>query len=249
MGTSIHIKPQYKKRICFLTDSIFSIGGVQRVTAVIAKELTKDYDVTIVTFDRPDMQDTTLYGLSEASVNYRFFRYPKIGKVKKWLCKAYSGYYRKMQLHGKVASNLYALSSFPSELREALTQELLQGHYDTIIGVHAPLAARLATLMSQLPDTRCIGWIHNSFEALFSPASRYIGPDLKRHYFYQFRRLHVTVCCASTMLTAIRRTRASSSRLSSTIHSRYSLESRQQAAPSVSWLLAGSHVFTKGSTY
>ena len=32
------------KRICFLTDSIFSFGGVQRVTAVIAKELAKDYD-------------------------------------------------------------------------------------------------------------------------------------------------------------------------------------------------------------
>ena len=39
------------KRICFLVDSIFSIGGVQRVTAVIAKELAKTYDVTIVTFE------------------------------------------------------------------------------------------------------------------------------------------------------------------------------------------------------
>ena len=34
-------------------DSIFSYGGVQRVTAVIAKELAKDCDVTIVTFDNP----------------------------------------------------------------------------------------------------------------------------------------------------------------------------------------------------
>ena len=41
-----------KKRICFLMDSIFSIGGVQRVTAVIAKELAKECDVTIVTFDK-----------------------------------------------------------------------------------------------------------------------------------------------------------------------------------------------------
>ena len=45
------------KKICFLTDSIFSFGGVQRVTAVIAKELCKDYDVTIVTFDKPEMKD------------------------------------------------------------------------------------------------------------------------------------------------------------------------------------------------
>ena len=46
-----------KLRICFLVDSIFSIGGVQRVTAVIAKELSKCYDVTIVTFDKPETKN------------------------------------------------------------------------------------------------------------------------------------------------------------------------------------------------
>ena len=64
------------KKICFLTDSIFSIGGVQRVTAVIAKELAKDFDVTIVTFDKPDTKNTTLYGLEEANIHYRFLAYP-----------------------------------------------------------------------------------------------------------------------------------------------------------------------------
>ncbi len=181
------------KKVCFLVDSIFSFGGVQRVTAVIAKELAKDYDVTIVTFDHPDSKDTTLFGLSESPVKYRFFSYPSVGKLKKQLCKAYSGLYRKARLQGLFASNLYAHSSFPSELRMALADELRQGHYDTIIGVHAPLAARLATLMPLLPGVRCIGWIHNSFEALFSPSSRYIGPELKRHYVYQFRKLHATV--------------------------------------------------------
>lgn len=181
------------KRICFLTDSVFSIGGVQRVTAVIAKVLAKDYDVTIVTFDRPDHEDTTLYGLQEADIKYRFVSYPAVGRMKRLLCKTYSAFYRMMQPQGRQFSNLYARSSFPSELRKALLQELRQGHYDTIVGVHAPLAARLATLMPQLPGTRCIGWIHNSFEALFSPSSRYIGPDLKRHYVCQFRKLHATV--------------------------------------------------------
>ncbi|MBR1394126.1 MAG: glycosyltransferase [Prevotella sp.] len=181
------------RRICFLTDSIFSIGGVQRVTAVIAKELAKTHDVTIMTFDKPDSKDTTLYGLQEADINYRFISYPTVGRLRRLLCKGYSGFYRKMQPQGRFASNLYARSSFPSELREVVIRELQQGHYDTIIGVHAPLAARLATLMPHLPGVRCIGWIHNSFEALFSPASRYIGPQLQRHYVYQFRKLHATV--------------------------------------------------------
>ena len=38
-----------KKRICFLTDSIFSIGGVQRVTAVYV-QLVNPYDIDEIGF-------------------------------------------------------------------------------------------------------------------------------------------------------------------------------------------------------
>ena len=185
------------KRICFVVDSIFSIGGVQRVTAVIAKELAKDNDVSIITFDKPELEDTTLYNLKEASITYRFFRYPEINKLKSYLCKAYSGLYLKLQPQCKWCSDLYAHSSYPSELQNALLMELKQGQYDVVIGVHAPLAARLATLKKHLPGTKCIGWLHNSYEALFGEKSHYfIGAKRRRHYIYQFRKLdNVVVLC------------------------------------------------------
>ena len=78
------------KKICFLVDSIFSIGGVQRVTAVIAKALASDYDVTIVTFDEPSKEDTSMYDLQTAPIQYRFFKYPQVSKWKNFCCKAYS---------------------------------------------------------------------------------------------------------------------------------------------------------------
>ena len=184
------------KRICFLVDSIFSYGGVQRVTAVIAKELAKTYDVTIVTFDHPKDKDTSLYELDEAPIHYRFFAYPSVGSIYQKACKAYSGFYLKNGLQSKWASNIYAHSSFPRPLRKALTKELQQGNYDIIIGAHAPLASRLATIKRHLPNVKCIGWIHNSFKALFNKGSHYIGPERKRHYVYQFRKLdHTIVLC------------------------------------------------------
>ena len=184
------------KRICFLVDSIFSYGGVQRVTAVIAKELSKTYDVSIVTFDHSEDKDTSLYGLDEATIHYRFFAYPSIGSYHNKICKAYSGFYQKYGLQSKWASYLYARSSFPTPLRKALTKELRNGHYDAIIGVHAPLAGRLATMKRHLPKVKCIGWIHNSFEALFSEGFIYIGAARKRHYVFQFRKLdHTIVLC------------------------------------------------------
>ena len=185
-----------KKRICFLTDSIFSIGGVQRVTAVVATALSADYDVTIVTFDPPATADLTLYHLGETSISYRFFAYPKLSKVENTLCKAYSAFYQKVLPQSQWTSWLYGHSSFPPTLRRALTRELKAGSYDVIIGVHAPLAGRLATIKSQLPGVKTIGWVHNSFEALFGAQFRYIGAGRKRHYVYQFRRLdHVVLLC------------------------------------------------------
>lgn len=184
------------KRICFIVDSIFSIGGVQRVTAVIAKELAKDYEVSIVTFDNPEQYNNTLYGLHEANIQYRFFSYPQVGKSKQILCKLYSGFYLKLKLQSKWTSDFYAHSSFPSELRHALITELKQGRYDTIIAVHAPLAARLATIRKHFPNTKLIGWLHNSYEALFGNTSLYIGKERKRHYIYQFKKLNqVVVLC------------------------------------------------------
>ena len=184
-------------KICFIVDSIFTIGGVQRVTAVIAKELAKEHDVTIVTFDNAEQKDTSLYDLHEASIKYRFFSYPKVSSTKKKICRTISGIYLKSQLNARWCSDIYAHSSFPSELRISLAAELQQGNYDVIIGVHAPLAARLATLRKQLPNTKLIGWLHNSYEALFGDNSHYyIGAKRRRHYIYQFRKLdNVVVLC------------------------------------------------------
>jgi len=184
------------KRICFIVDSIFSIGGVQRVTAVIAKELAKEYDVTIISFDSVDKKKVSLYGLDEVNINFQFFSYPTIGFLWNKLCKAYSGFYQKYRPESKIASNLYAHSSFPYPLRNALTKKINEGNYDIIIGVHAPLAGRLATMKKKLHGVKTIGWIHNSYEALFGNVFRYIGASRKRHYVYQFRELdHVVLLC------------------------------------------------------
>ena len=85
-----------KKKVCFVVESIFSVGGVQRVTAVLAKELAKDCDVTIVTLDKPIAKDTSYYSLNEADIHYRFFSYPDTPRWKDFFCKAYSYLYRKI---------------------------------------------------------------------------------------------------------------------------------------------------------
>ena len=174
-------------------DSIFSYGGVQRVTAVIAKELAKDCDVTIVTLDHPSMENTALYELHEADIHYSYFAYPDTPLWKETLCKAYSFLFKKVLPQNRLTSDWYSHSSFPSEKRDALAQELAKGKYDVIIGVHAPLAVRLASCRNRLEGVKLFGWIHNSYEALFGKDSLYIGSDLRKHYEWQLEKLDETV--------------------------------------------------------
>lgn len=184
------------KRICFLTDSIFSYGGVQRVTAVIAKELAKEYDVTIVTMDSPESMDKHMYELGSANLSFRFLKWPTYESKVAHLSKLYSALYRKVLPKTDCTSHLYGYSCFTPAKRKTLIEELNDGNYDVIIGVHAPLAARLATIKHHLGKAKVIGWIHNSFEALYSKGSTYIGNELKHHYVYQLKRLDdVVVLC------------------------------------------------------
>ncbi|MCR5713225.1 MAG: glycosyltransferase family 4 protein [Prevotella sp.] len=181
------------KRICFLVDSIFSIGGVQRVTAVIASALSEEYDVTIMTFDRPDKKDLSLYQLADYPIKYQFVSYPNINPIKDKLCKAYSYLYRKVLPQCGITSDLYAHSSFPKEKRDALSCILQEGKYDIVIGVHSFLAIRLATIKKKIGKTKVIGWIHNSFEALLKEGSPYLGPELRYHYGHQLQKLDEVV--------------------------------------------------------
>lgn len=181
------------KKICFFVDSIFSIGGIQRVTAAIAQSLAKEYDVTIITRESPSEKNTLIYDLCKSNIHYRFFQYPETFLLKQLFCKLFSALYKKILPHNRFTSDLYAHSSFPSEKREALTKELKDGDYTAIIGVHAPLAIRLASCKPHLGKSILIGWVHNSYDALFNSDFYYIGKQLREHYEFQLAKLDHTI--------------------------------------------------------
>jgi len=181
-------------KICFLIDSLFSFGGVQRVSAVIAKELAREHEVCFMTFDKEEAKDTSLYGLDEAKINYEFVEYPKVGTLKTLACKTYSFLYRKLLPKRGIFNRWYAHSSFPSERRRYLERRLQAGNYDVIVGVHVFLAARLASMRSALGSACLIGWAHNNYEALFGADSKYfLGPVLAPYYVEQFQALDYMV--------------------------------------------------------
>ncbi|WP_321426547.1 glycosyltransferase family 4 protein [uncultured Bacteroides sp.] len=161
-------------KICFYCNTIFTFGGVQRVMAVIAKELSKEHDVTILTLDNPSLNDTTMYGLNSANIHYINLQYPRIPFYENISCKAYSLLYKTILPQNKLLSKWYGYSSFPHSQRSLLIKTLNQGSYDVVVGVHVFLSFHLASIQKQI-KAKTIGWMHNSYDAFFSIKTSYVG--------------------------------------------------------------------------
>lgn len=169
------------KRIAFLTDNLFSIGGVQRVLAVIAKALSATHDVTILTLESEQQADRTLYGLQDSTVQVRFI---SLSGRQSFADKAYGALYKKMGLSGKTASDCYAHSSFPLAMQQQLILALNSGGYDTVIAVHGGLSMKLATVRSALTAGKVLGWMHNAYDAFFMGRTPYFR-GLRHHFRHQ----------------------------------------------------------------
>ena len=161
-------------KICFYCNTLFTFGGVQRVLAVIAKELSKEHDITILTLDNPSLENTSMYGLSSANIKYIYLQYPEVPFYENIPCKAYSLLYKTLLPQNKLFSKWYGYSSFPPTQRTLLIKTLNQGNYDVVVGVHVFLSFHLASIKKQI-KARTIGWMHNSYDAFFSIKTSYVG--------------------------------------------------------------------------
>lgn len=162
-------------KICFYCDSVFSFGGVQRVLAVIAKALSANHEITILTHDKPEQEDRSLYELGQTNIRFRYISLPKISRWEYLPCKAYSFLYKnKILPQTPRTSQWYGHSSFPHSQRKVLIHELNSENYDLIIGVHAFLSLQLASIRHQLKAKRVVGWMHTSFDAFFNTPGFYL---------------------------------------------------------------------------
>lgn len=153
-------------KICFWLGSIATVGGVQRVTSVIANKLAEHHEVVVLTSDTAEQMLHKNYVLDNSitwipmtkevfkpNILFRVFR------------KGLS-----IVSRGKTLSNeqLY----FPIHIRKNLIQFFNKQDFDVIIGVHWYYSLLLAMMAPEL-NVKTFGWHHNSFDAYFNTPNRY----------------------------------------------------------------------------
>lgn len=160
-------------KICFITNSIFSYGGVERVVSVIASRLTYYHEVDVLcTLDKFPVK-REIYNLNQ-KVNVHIDS--NIKKVNT-ISHLFSGFGRKSNkktgiLNNKLLLPLLEKSYFPRQTQMNFVEYLNNKKYDVIIGVEDYYSLLLGIISDSL-NAKTIGWQHNSYYAYFNTPNKY----------------------------------------------------------------------------
>ena len=160
-------------RICFFTKTIFNLGGVQRVVSVLANELSKEYDVTIVCSDDSAKEDRTLYNLSDlvkVNINPDLQNNNLLSKCIRKLLKELNNH--TGILNNNAAINILKDIYYPYKVRENCIDYFNKEDFDIVIGVEGFYSVFLA-IISEKINSKTIGWQHNTFDAYFNTKNKY----------------------------------------------------------------------------
>lgn len=173
------------KKICFFANSMFKIGGEQRITTLIANELIKNnYDVTIIIKNKEQI-DYSLYNLSKdinlffLDMNYNF----SLNNI---------SFFKRLRIinrkTGIFKNNKRLIRHFfcSNKLLNKLKNIFSNYNYDVVIGVAGDRSFILSYLKKYI-NGKIIYWNHMNFDAHYKKENTryyneevFIKPLLKR---------------------------------------------------------------------
>lgn len=152
-------------KICIWITKIFDLGGTKRVVTLLANELVKEHDVTIMVYQDRMKEDRNMYHMSE-DIKVDFIdnnefvnRHKTLANMLRSLVRVgnnKTGFFNK-----KCFNHVLEEAIFPKKTREKWIEYLNKQDYDIIITT-ASLSLRLGMIASEL-NAKTIGWQHNCF--------------------------------------------------------------------------------------
>ena len=153
-------------KICIWCTKIFDLGGTKRVVTLLANELVKEHDVTIMVYEDRFKEDRNMYHMSEDIkvdfIDNDFF-------VNRHHTPAFCWRYLVRKLNNKWGifnreklNSVLADAIFPKKTQDKWVEYLNEQDYDIIITT-ASLSLRLGMLAPRL-KAKTIGWQHNCFD-------------------------------------------------------------------------------------
>lgn len=152
-------------KICIWMTKIFDLGGTKRVVTLLANELVKEHDVTIMVYQDRFREDRNMYHMSEdikidyIDNNHFVNRHRTPAFCFRFLVKKLNEKYGIF--NKKCFNHLLADAHFPQYTQDRWVEYLNEQNYDIIITT-AAMSLRLAMIAPRL-SAKTIGWQHNCY--------------------------------------------------------------------------------------
>ncbi len=156
-------------KICFIYNSVFQYGGVERVLSILASHLSLKHDVTIICNEKFDIKNNFYnIDLNKIKIIYKkllVYRYESIiYRVKRRLINLLLDLNLILGLDfiDSVISKFY----YERKVKNSLLEILKEKDFDVVIGGMMHLNLLLGSVAKKI-ETRILGWENNSYDSYF----------------------------------------------------------------------------------
>lgn len=160
-------------KICILAHNIFNLGGIQRVTSVIANELSINNEVDVICTSDDFSIDREIYKLSEkvrVKINTELVNKKNYNKICSKLLRQINNI--TGVLNKKSYIQLLNEIYYPKKIQDNIVDYINSSEYDLVIGVAGYFSVLLG-LVSDRVNAKVIGWQHNSYDAYLKTPYKY----------------------------------------------------------------------------
>ena len=160
-------------KICFITSTIFNLGGVQRVVSVLASKLIENYEVDIICTDKNFEVNRNLYNLDSKiniKINSELLNKKKTSRIIGKIFREFNSL--TGIFNNKRMIDILTYIYYPNEIRNNFINYLNSQSYDIVIGVEGYYSLLLGIISDNI-TAKTIGWQHNSYDAYLRNKNRY----------------------------------------------------------------------------
>ncbi len=160
-------------RICFLSQSLDTLGGLQRAVVLLANELVSSGVHISVLMDRPELKANP-YGLSEGVDVLRAGEAPRASVPSRYVSKLrrHTGFPRPRLCSNRLPESVICGGAF-----DVVRNCLAAGRLDYVVGCD-PLHTIVAAYACDGLEARVCGWQHSTYDGYFNQRGRgFFGLD------------------------------------------------------------------------
>jgi len=152
-------------KICFITYTVFSHGGTQRISSTIAKELSKEHDIRILLTTK--RKEGNPYNINESDFAIDYYELSLFRKV---IRNAVSWLATKGVFSGQRASWFSKLMFLPKQKR-FIKKYIKKHEFDLVVGFDVANSLLLGSIKDDV-DVPMVGRIQASYDHFFGAPNR-----------------------------------------------------------------------------